>query len=422
MRKISIFLFGFLSMESYCHYLPTKYSEDLPTLVFCEDSRYTVLDPGFNKIIKCDDKEHPWSQGGLSIRGNSSKKFAKKQYNLDFENKINFLGLPSSNEFVLHSPYIDRSFIRNSLMYDLAKALGHPSPENKFIEMWIDDDFKGIFLLTQKISKEMVGISKINPEENNPANFFIAEISYRDKDPILRTRLNTPYKIKYPSEKKFLEWQENQSFSINRKADAIRYGIRRDINEFESHLTSDFLTEYMEIKSFVDYFILQEFSKNFDAYRRSMYFYQDNDKKIKMGPFWDFDISLGNFRLLMASKTKGWAYKRFMPFAGESFWFKKLMKSPVYKKSVITRYKELRSNGEVLSEIFLENLINEKVKILKQAALRDEMRWLGTYRITQKYITNTSEKGQNYIQHIGILKRWIGKRLKWMDQQLSEKM
>ena len=47
------------------------------------------------------------------------------------------------------------------------------------------------------------------------------------------------------------------------------------------------------MNSFVDFLIINELCKNIDAYRLSTYFQINENKKVVMGPIWDFNFSLG---------------------------------------------------------------------------------------------------------------------------------
>jgi hypothetical protein len=52
----------------------------------------------------------------------------------------------------------------------------------------------------------------------------------------------------------------------------------------------------IDYDSFVDHFILCEFTKNVDSYRISAFMYKDIDSKngrLTMGPIWDMHLSMG---------------------------------------------------------------------------------------------------------------------------------
>src|SRR5690606_20145227 len=66
------------------------------------------------------------------------------------------------------------------------------------------------------------------------------------------------------------------------------------LNNFLESIENDTYDEYIDVDSFIDYFILAEIFKQVDVGYSSVYAYKDVDSKLKMGPIWDFDISSGN--------------------------------------------------------------------------------------------------------------------------------
>ena len=50
-------------------------------------------------------------------------------------------------------------------------------------------------------------------------------------------------------------------------------------------------------RHFIDYFIVNEFSKNVDGYRLSTFLHKERDSiggKLRMGPVWDYDLAWHN--------------------------------------------------------------------------------------------------------------------------------
>src|SRR5690606_33635830 len=107
--------------------------------------------------------------------------------------------------------------------------------------------------------------------------------------------------------------------------------IKQFIFEFESHLSkSDFKTtghylQYIDASSFIDFMIVNEIGKNVDAYIFSTYLYKDkdsNDKRLHMGPLWDFNLAYGNVDYLNNSQyAPGWTYSDDY----RMYWFRRLM-------------------------------------------------------------------------------------------------
>jgi len=68
--------------------------------------------------------------------------------------------------------------------------------------------------------------------------------------------------------------------------------------------------KYIDVSSFVDHFIVNEFCKNTDSYRISFFMHKDRDSiggKLQAGPAWDFNLSFGkayyDFDMYV---TEGW--------------------------------------------------------------------------------------------------------------------
>lgn len=69
-------------------------------------------------------------------------------------------------------------------------------------------------------------------------------------------------------------------------------------NQIEPALNSGSYSEvarYLDVLSFVDYYLISEYTANWDCVASSFYMYQDNPSdQIHAGLMWDLDISLGN--------------------------------------------------------------------------------------------------------------------------------
>jgi len=102
----------------------------------------------------------------VEIRGKTSQSYLKKSFALKVKNKKkeSLLGLPKNSDWVLYGPYLDRTLLRDRLIYNLGSEMGLLAPKSKYCELVINNDYRGIYLLMQKvkISENMVNISKMN--------------------------------------------------------------------------------------------------------------------------------------------------------------------------------------------------------------------------------------------------------------------
>jgi len=116
---------------------------------------------------------HYYGKVGIEIRGSSSQMFPKKSYGFETRNQVGedidfpILGLPEEGDWILYAPYSDKSLIRNVLTFSLAKPLGHYASMCRFVELFLNNEYQGIYVLMEKIKREdtRVDIATLNPDE-----------------------------------------------------------------------------------------------------------------------------------------------------------------------------------------------------------------------------------------------------------------
>lgn len=448
-KKFSFLYFcchiGATSSYSQDHYIPEHTSKYLPTIFLCTDTeltsrnepkgKYFLLDNQKDqsfKPIKCQDGSTSWKPMQIKIRGHSSRRYAKKQYQfsqIDSKGEKlseSFLGFSPSEEWVFNAPYTDKAFMRNALMYRLGQEIGSNhskwfAPETKYAEIWLNDDFLGLFVISPKIErgKYQVNLPKTELDKPHTAS-FLGELTFNRGT--YRTRYGTQIDLQYPGTKKFKEWKEKDK----EKARKVKKKIIGDIENFEKALHDDYFTnpevgyrQYIEVDTFVDYLILQEVAKNFDAYRRSAFFYKAHNGKIHMGPLWDFNIALGNLRVFDFHKPKGWVYEFHFVFTRQSFWFQRLLQDTYFRDKVIERYKELRQKDGLLCDGHIEDIIDSFAYEIGDSANRDTIRWAGTHKLIERVFVRTKDKAHTLPGHVAILKKWMFSRLKWLDAHID---
>jgi hypothetical protein len=184
------------------------------------------------------------------------------------------------------------------------------------------------------------------------------------------------------------------------------------MDSFETALlTDDFSTDkrtytkYIDRKSFIDYFILNEVVGNIDAYRLSTYMYKDRGGKLKMGPVWDLNIG---YNLQDRVPFNDWIMNYNTYVANDAwmlpFWWNRLMEDPQYRSELKTRWTELRAN--VLSTDNVLALTNETADYLisNNAITRNFTKWTGI--------------PFNYSGSITDMNTWLRNRLDWMDSKI----
>ena len=179
---------------------------------------------------------------------------------------------------------------------------------------------------------------------------------------------------------------------------------------------------FMDVPSFVNFFILNELTRNVDGYRLSTYLYKDKESlggKIKMGPAWDFNIAFGNADYYNGWMTNGFLYRAMESEGGQKdswqvpFWWNKLVQDASFRKAIATRWKGVRSTFLTTKSIYAT--IDSA-----QVALKDPLtRNFQKFPLMGKKIWPNYYVGATLSDEVNWLKNWIQGRLTWLDAQMA---
>ena len=370
----------------------------------------------------------------IEIRGSSSAQlFPKKGYGFETQledgsnNNIELLGMPAENDWVLHGPYSDKSLMRNALAYIFAGEIMAYAPRVRHLEMVINGQYQGVYLLTEKIKrdKNRVDISKLRPEDTSGDQLTGGFIVKVDKFTGNSTGWPSafPYTVGTGShlyiyhDPKFEELEPIQ-----------RNYIEDFIFDFESVMDSpnfnDSLTGYsqwIDEDTFIEGYFINEISKNVDAYRLSTYLYKDRDSidaRLKFGPVWDFNLAFGNADYCEGGNFTGWGHEFNNVCPGDGyripFYWEKLLDDEQIIKKIQTRWSNLRQNN--FSNVNLCQKVDSLALLLDESQQRNFNRW-GTLG---EYIWPNGAVQDTYEEEVEYLKNWLINRVQWMDISIDQ--
>ena len=206
-------------------------------------------------------------------------------------------------------------------------------------------------------------------------------------------------------------------FLINIKAPKLNYGsteynyIKEWITEFENVLKSSTFSnptqgyqKYIDVDSFVDWYLINEITKNQDARNYSSIFLNViPGEKIKMGPLWDFDLAFGNVDYSECEYPEGFWVK-------DNAWYRRLFQDPNFVNKVKTRFAYFRSQ-----QAFLLQRINFYASYLDELQQKNDARWdvIGNYLWPNPVVFETYEEEVDY------LKSWYNQRMDWLDNAIG---
>lgn len=120
----------------------------------------TLLDPSQTGA------EYIKTTAEFAYRGNISKSFEKKGYKLSLsDKKISLCGLRKDDDWTLNALYDDIGLVRNATcmrLWNEISALNSVSGdrccEGRYVELVVDGEYRGLYLLCERIDRKMTGV------------------------------------------------------------------------------------------------------------------------------------------------------------------------------------------------------------------------------------------------------------------------
>lgn len=371
---------------------------------------------------------------GIEVRGSSSQMFPKKQYGIelwdDTGNGIaaSLLGLPEEEDWILFAPYNDKSLMRDALAYTLGRKLGSYAPRTKFCEVVLNGIYQGVYVLMEKIKrdKNRVDINKLDPDEitgNDVTGGYIVKIDkttgsggdgwYSTYPPPNAAAQQIFFQYEYPQSEDIVDQQKDY--------------IQDYVSQFESALAGDNFADpsqgyakYIDVNSFIDYFIMQELTKNVDGYRLSTFFHKQRESdggKLAMGPIWDFNLGFGNADYCTSGNPDGFVLD-FNNLCSSDFWlipfwWKRLLQDSAFSVKVASRWTELRAT--TFQEANIHSYIDSVASVLNAES---QQRNFQAWNVLNKYVWPNYFVGPSFQSEVNWLKGWVSQRLDWLDQAM----
>ena len=405
--------------EVFCTHLPivSISTNDLviPDGVFAGDkinASITIYDKT-KEVNRITDK--PISKNNILIgyRGNSSIDFDKHQYSIQFVNDkglyqdVSVLGMDSDNHWILNGPFLDKTQIRNYVAYNISGEIMGKVPDVRFCEVFLNDEYQGLYVMTESISRNLTGITSYKPRWSNGLTSYIIRADRYDENSVMLNNfgLYTGSIIKgnginviYPSE------AELDSGLVKT--------IEEDFSRFEHSLYSfDYkeYSKYIDVDSFVDYMIINEYFRNADAGTHSTYLYKDVRGKITMGPVWDFNNSVDNY-FEEVYPTSGFIFQ-------EKTWYEMLVRDPKFIEKIIKRYRELRKT--ILNNDYIQGYIDDVLLYIKPAVVRNFEVWGYTFDETFVELKPIERNYRSYEDAVFQYKNYLEERGIWLDNNID---
>lgn len=364
---------------------------------------------------------------GIEIRGQSSQQFPMKSYSIELRNSSgnsidrSLFGLPAESDWVLYAPYNEKTLMRNFLAYTISREMGHWAPNCRYVEVVINGEYKGIYVLIEKIKRGSgrVNIAKLNTSDITNDNVTGGYIFSIDKDAngwfsdYAAGQRDIHFSYVYPKENNIVAAQETY---IKTYTDSFENALKS--SQYQHKQTG--WRKYADENSFINYLLVNEVSRNVDGYRISSYFHKDRYSKggkIKAGPVWDYDLAFRNANYCNGSEVAGWAYQFNAVCPGDfwqvPFWWTTFSTDTAFQNNLRCRWQQLKTT--TLNKNHLFHLIDSIATLTSEARQRHFQQW----PVLGKYIwPNPSPIATTYEDEIQTLKTWLEARLNWLDNNI----
>ena len=400
----------------------------------CSGSLNLLIPEGYDceyldgKVESADSLDVKYIRG----RGNSTWIGSpKKPYKFKLEEAYDFFGMGKNKSWALIANSFDDSMVRNRITYWLGSQLGLSyTPQCVTVELVLNDRYYGTYSLSETvgIGEGRVEIDELSDEDEKEPDitggYIISAGSIADEE----------------EEAKF--YTQNGMLFINDEPNAIDEGtgeqidyIRDYVQQTEDVICSDDFkdkngksyTEYIDIDSMINYWWVQCFSSNPDAFvTSSTFFYKERGGKLYFGPLWDFDYAWGNRTYNGPSERPVDRFEQVdSSMEIQYLWYHKLMNDPEYVEAMKESWKEVDAKLEELTKD--GGIIDQYYDEIKTSAYYNYERWnyslldaISREEGNDSLLDFELEDNYDFKAEIEYLKDWINRRREWINENFDD--
>jgi hypothetical protein len=389
----------------------------LPESLTRQSSQIMIFEP-VDGLCRLTSNPAVNSRAGIRRRGESTLRSTSNKPNLSVETwgevdedgqAIAPLGLPADSDWVLYAPWtIDTAMIRNPFIYEVSNEAGRYAVRTRFVEVFLNHgggsitragDYYGVYILMEKIQQgpghvdvaslpagattepDITGgyVWKKDKDDPNDQNFIAAGKTFTSVYP----------KTMPPAQ---LDWLTNHLNAINATIPGGNYA------------------SLIDVESFADHHILNVFANNADGLNFSTFYHKDRSGRVRMGPIWDFDRSMGCDNDARASNPEVWSLatdQLFFFHSAGPLWFRSLaLNDAEFWMVWVDRWQAMR-NGP-LADAAMSGRIEGYRAEIGDAALRNYGKW-------SNVLSAPAWSGK-----VDVMKNHVLTRARWIDDQLID--
>lgn len=298
--------------------------------------------------------------GRIGRRGGYSFIYPKHSYEIDLEEDVSIAQLPMDDDWILNANYIDKTFLRHVVSYELFREM-HPNnkaAKTQFVEVELNGIYNGLYVLMEKLDKSSLGIQ----QDKQAMVFKEPPIFRKDYDHFRPQKPKNFYQQTYPRLDPRLDPRledGDQTLSLD--------AVREFLVSSNDSLFSKNINQLFDIQNIIDWNILLLLTNNGDGILKNFYLYKMDEKTpLRIAP-WDYDHSFGrdgDNELNMVEPLN----------INKSILFDRLMKVEWYRTKLKDRWTELNESN-IISPAALKTKINLKKILIKALVDKNTKVW-----------------------------------------------
>jgi hypothetical protein len=369
---------------------------------------FTEVSPSKNGFFLLEDSIHkiPWNkkdscffqftQNGDTLpikakyRGGMSSQYYKHSFSVAFaRDTVLFQGWKSDDDYIFNANYIDKTFIRHRLSYDIFKLFTatNIAPKSHFKNLYLNNDYQGLYLIMEEVDRSLLGIRKTDS----------TAIILKDG------ALFSDYIDGYPTqegEDVFQQKYPKIQTESNTKEITELWNLLHCSNDTEFTNT---ISNYFNIDNIIDWHLLLLLTNNGDGVTKNFYWYKKENTFWNVVP-WDYDDSFGrNGDNTLQTQECGWE---------RNILLKRLFELDVasYRSKLIAKWNVAKVNQVGYDQI--HNFIQlKKEQLVKVGFTKNFEKWPLD---GQGYIDNAT-----FEEEINLMETWVKERIPKIDSMMT---
>lgn len=339
----------------------------------------------------------------VKVRGNSTAGPLKKPYTVKFSSKKDVLGMGKAKKWALLANMYDPTMLRNYVGIHTAAELELAyTSQQQIVEVWMDGEYRGCYNLIEPVQEGKTRVDIDIESDGGKKDFLIERERTRvEADATYFTTHGIRFVCDEPEEP-----NDEQLAYIQSTMDSIiatmKTGSRAAIEAA------------IDLDSFAEYYLLNEFVKTVDFDFSSVFFYY-KDGKLYAGPAWDYDLSLGNEDILISenyaesNKTDGLHCDKvhlYQWLCGHDWFFSAVRR--VYQNNK-AYFDSIGVDGGLIDSLYSEH----------KTAIDRNFNVAGWH--TYAYYPGFNKRPSSvYADNLRYFKSWCNARIAWLDEYFTE--